>query len=143
MKIERLNYGGLCCNIFVLGEEGGPCLVVDPGSDGGGKLQEYLKKHHSCVEAVLLTHGHFDHIGGIESFDPSIPVFMHDEDVICFSSSRYNVSYPLIGREITFEVPKTFTKSKTKMKLSCLLLLSKLSIPRSTPKDRFAIISRT
>lgn len=56
------------CNIYVLGEEGEPAIIIDPGSNEGGALDRYIEKHHrGCVSAILLTHCHIDHWLGLLS----------------------------------------------------------------------------
>ena len=43
-----------------------PCVVFDPG-DHGAEIARALKDHGLRVEAVFLTHAHFDHIWGVEA----------------------------------------------------------------------------
>lgn len=47
----------------VAADTGGPCIVIDAPPDVGGIVQ-LLSKHDLYPEAVLLTHGHIDHMGG-------------------------------------------------------------------------------
>lgn len=41
------------------------CIMFDP-ADRGGKIIEVLKEKDFVVDLILLTHGHFDHIGGVD-----------------------------------------------------------------------------
>lgn len=56
-------------------------LIIDPGDQGMALVKE-LRKNHLKPLAILLTHTHFDHIGGIEDirsqFD--IPVYVHEKE---------------------------------------------------------------
>ena len=61
------------------------CTVIDPGmssDDGEGQLLEFFRSNGFTPEAILLTHGHFDHCWGVErllSHFP-VPVYMHPAD---------------------------------------------------------------
>lgn len=46
---------------FLYDEEARDCLIFDPG-DEAERLLDYVKKQQLHVRAILLTHGHFDHI---------------------------------------------------------------------------------
>ena len=56
---------GVCAtNCYFLYREGGTkAVVVDPAENGAG-IFKLLSEKDFTVEAILLTHGHFDHIGG-------------------------------------------------------------------------------
>ena len=41
------------------------CVVVDPAYDAT-KVVDFLSKNNHCLQGILLTHGHFDHCGGVE-----------------------------------------------------------------------------
>lgn len=65
---------------------GDRAFVVDPG----GKAEEiaaYVKKEGAVLEAVLLTHGHFDHTGGVAELQRGgAQVFIHRDDARLASS---------------------------------------------------------
>lgn len=53
-------------NCFVIyKQEGGPCLIIDPGTLNCENLLKTLNKKKLNPEYVLLTHEHFDHIWGV------------------------------------------------------------------------------
>ena len=61
------------------------CTVVDPGMsspDGVKQLKDLFEAQGVVPEAILLTHGHFDHIWGVEKLLElyDIPVYMHPAD---------------------------------------------------------------
>ena len=70
-------------NTYVIGKISSSCLIIDPGSSSPDVI-EYVKSHHNKIEAILLTHGHFDHIRGIsnilKNFDYEIPVYLSNND---------------------------------------------------------------
>jgi hydroxyacylglutathione hydrolase len=80
--------GSFQANCFVLAPEpGGPCVVVDPGEGSEQPLDELLRKHRLDPVAVLLTHGHFDHIFAVTPVcdGNDIPAWIHPEDRVLLS----------------------------------------------------------
>lgn len=80
----------------------GRALVVDPGSEGA-RLVRLLAQKGLEPAAILLTHGHFDHIGGVHELQaafPDLPVYVHPDDTVMFGHP-FNQSppdYPLAPR---------------------------------------------
>ena len=84
MSMERmtLQVGSFEVNCSILSEDG-KAWIVDPGQDAG-LILDTLRKKGLEPAGILLTHGHFDHIGAIpelqEAF-PGLPVYVHENDV--------------------------------------------------------------
>ncbi|WP_226583012.1 MBL fold metallo-hydrolase [Halobacillus litoralis] len=80
IKISRLPLGPMGTNAYVI-HENKKALVVDPGGDFE-KLENYLKERELDVEAVLLTHAHFDHIGAVDDVrrEYNAPVYIHENE---------------------------------------------------------------
>lgn len=67
IKIGRMVLGVCQTNCYFLYRDGGhECIVVDP-ADAGGSIYSALKKNDFQVRGILLTHGHFDHIWGVDA----------------------------------------------------------------------------
>ncbi len=67
-------------NSYIL-TEGSTTYVIDPGSNTAA-MMDYLKTHQLAPKAILLTHGHFDHIQGVNTLIHSyrVPVYIHPDE---------------------------------------------------------------
>jgi len=75
--------GVLACNCYVLAPHAGAdAIVVDPGQRAGPRLRRILDENRLTPAAVLLTHGHLDHMWSAQKVADSYgcPVFVHPED---------------------------------------------------------------
>lgn len=83
MEISVLCLGQIGTNCYIFRREGGyRCGIVDPG-DQGEQVARWLVDKGLEAQAVLLTHGHFDHILGIPGLReewPDLPVYCHPAD---------------------------------------------------------------
>ena len=65
LSVFKFPTGPLQTNAYVLVEErSDSAVVVDPGYDDG-TLVKFIDKRSLKIEKILLTHGHFDHIGAV------------------------------------------------------------------------------
>ncbi len=82
-------------NTYVFGEENGEAVIVDPGNPDNAALRACLKKHSMRLAAVLLTHGHYDHIAGAADLCNSdfTPCYISRLDEDCFEDPGLNASF--------------------------------------------------
>ena len=67
MKLKAMALGAYQTNCYILWDEKSQhCVVIDPGYEPERVLNE-VTRLGKTVEAVLLTHGHFDHVGGVRT----------------------------------------------------------------------------
>ena len=98
-------------NCYVLapapGEE---CLIVDPGVGVTGQLAELLREYRLRPAAVLLTHGHFDHVYSVTPVCASagISAYIHGDD-------RYRLADPMsaVGPELVAMFEQQFGQKAT------------------------------
>ncbi len=80
---EVLPVGWLQCNCSILGDpETREALVLDPG-DEVERVLDVLKRHSLNVKAIVSTHAHIDHVGGLQKLQQvtGAPVLMHGDDL--------------------------------------------------------------
>ena len=83
MQVHLLTLGAYQTNCYLFYADGSKqCCVVDPGYDPEFVL-EALKNLNLELEAILLTHGHFDHVGGVRQLaaDTGCEVYICAEDL--------------------------------------------------------------
>ena len=65
MHIHCLPLGDYQTNCYLIfGENSATCAVIDPGYHAE-KVLQYAVSHGKTIETILLTHGHFDHVGAV------------------------------------------------------------------------------
>ena len=80
---EVLPVGWLQCNCSILGDpQTREALVLDPG-DEVDRVLAILAKHSLTVRAIVSTHAHIDHVGGLQKLHAATgaPVLMHADDL--------------------------------------------------------------
>ena len=73
--IEKVVKGVFLTNTYIISKDG-KCVIVDPGLGFEEAAKDIKAKYQ--VEAILITHGHVDHIDGIRYFN--CPVYIHKND---------------------------------------------------------------
>lgn len=104
MKIDRLILGAFETNCYVVrdSDSATECLIIDAGLQAD-RLIDFLGRHKLNPVAVILTHGHADHIAGVallrQSF-PRIKVHIHKLDAQMLTQPEHNLS-AFAGEPIT------------------------------------------
>ena len=83
MLVAGFPAGAFAANCYIVapapGEE---CVIIDPGQDAQPGIEEVLAEHRLRPAAVLLTHGHIDHVWSVAPVcgAKGIPAYIHPDD---------------------------------------------------------------
>ena len=83
MKVYALPLGDYQTNCYIVHDENRrDCFVIDPGYQAEDIL-DFCKDKDLTIAAVLLTHGHFDHVGAVKELaaETGCPVYLHSADL--------------------------------------------------------------
>jgi len=110
IKIGRMAIGSYQTNCyFVYREDSKRAVVIDP-ADNGAQIYSALERNGFTVEAILLTHGHFDHIWGANELREvsGAKIYALDEEKVLCEDVKNNLS-AMVGRAYTV-VPDEYVR---------------------------------
>ena len=98
-------YDDLISNTYLVIDNKNRCVVIDPGCAYQGVVN-YVKKNNLTPKAILLTHGHFDHMRGVDNLYASfkMPVYIGFDDCDKLKDKYLNCSY-LLGQSLSVNAP--------------------------------------
>ncbi len=100
MLIKAIPVGHLDTNCYIVtNEETLECVVIDPGAEYN-TIMDYLEDNRLKCQAIMLTHGHFDHTGAVEDVaeDTGAIVYMsRQDDAQVMQSPHFRYSLPENG----------------------------------------------
>ncbi|MDE6656018.1 MAG: MBL fold metallo-hydrolase, partial [Anaeroplasmataceae bacterium] len=95
--IEKIVTGDFETNTYIISNQG-KCVIVDPGLDFENTAAKIKEQYN--VEAILLTHGHMDHIDGIRYFD--VPIYIHELEIPFLEDPNLSL-YRMFGSRMPFQ----------------------------------------
>ncbi len=90
-----LPVGILQCNCTIIGDPVTlEALVIDPG-DEVTRITDLLTRHKLTVKAIVSTHAHIDHVGGLSKLHrlTGAPVLMHPEDLPLYQAMEMQAAF--------------------------------------------------
>ncbi len=92
MQVFTLPLGALQTNCYILASEK-KALVIDP-ADAHFQILAFLQKEGLTLEGILLTHCHFDHMGGVDALAEAsgAPLFCPEKDAVGLTDENRNAS---------------------------------------------------
>jgi glyoxylase-like metal-dependent hydrolase (beta-lactamase superfamily II) len=96
MEVIGLTVGPLDTQCYIAADDSGDAAVIDPGA-GGPEIGETLKRRAWKIRYILLTHGHYDHIGGAAELRQACGAVLciHQQDAVMLEDGTLNLSFLL------------------------------------------------
>ena len=111
MEVIKKSLGQMGTNCYVIWDETTlEAAVIDPGFEDP-RINDIINDNKLKVEYILLTHGHFDHLGGVNPIKQltGAKVLIHENDADCLLDPRRNLSV-LAGMSMVLEPADGFLK---------------------------------
>ncbi|WP_019634482.1 MBL fold metallo-hydrolase [Actinomadura atramentaria] len=83
MLVAGFPAGSFAANCYVVAPAAGEeCVIIDPGENAAAGIDEILREHRLKPVAVLLTHGHIDHVWSVAPVcgAKDVPAWIHPDD---------------------------------------------------------------
>lgn len=102
-------------NCYIVYDDFKNAIIIDP-SKNNPKIINALERENLSLKAIFLTHGHFDHIAGVdwlkEQFD--VPVLIHEKDEVMLNDPFLNGSTSMSQKQIEVKSKvKTFVDKES------------------------------
>ncbi len=109
MQIVGFPAGMFQTNCYIVSDDAGDCVIVDPGQDAEEQVRRQVSEAGLKPRAVLLTHGHLDHIWNAQQVADhyGVPAYIHPEDREMLADPAKGLSLDLSAmlRDVTFSEP--------------------------------------
>ena len=130
MLVQSFAAGPWQTNCYLVAPEpSSECIIIDPGYQAMTQVTQYVNEFHLKPVAVLLTHGHLDHMWSIfpvaQGYD--IPAYVHTADRHLLSNPAAGVSHEtlqalseLVGPHDIFQEPEQMATLEDRMELDLI-----------------------
>ena len=145
MKLYQLQLGQIQTNGYlVVDEQTNEAVMIDPGSSAL-QIINRINELSVTLKAILITHGHYDHIGAVTALKTHfpVPVITHQDEAEAMADSHKNLSAAFTGEPITAQ-GDTYVQDGESLELSEELSFKIIIVPGHTkssvcfylPKER-------
>lgn len=136
MEIVTIVTGELQTNTYlIIDNETKDAVLVDPAAEPERILEE-IEESHANIKAILVTHGHFDHIGAVDIMARKfkVPVVTHAEEGLLMASGAANLSLYFYQENIVAKAD-TFIEDEQVITFGPQLTFKCLIVPGHTAKS--------
>ena len=95
IEIKSMTLGMVATNCYlIINKENKEALLVDP-ADNALRISNVIEENGCTLKAILLTHGHFDHIMALNDLKKryNVPVYAHEEEEDVLKQSSLNLNH--------------------------------------------------
>lgn len=136
MNVKRMVLGGLANNTYLLvGEDQTSCVIVDPAGEAK-RIVDYLEGKELDLKAVLVTHGHYDHIAGLPELLKSkdVPVYAHKDEQRIMKDPIKNLSTYFMSASVSAQATDLIGDMDL-LDFGSDLQLKSICVPGHSPKS--------
>ena len=109
MQIVGFPAGMFQTNCYIVSDDAGDCVIVDPGQDSEEQVRRQVSEAGLRPRAVLLTHGHLDHIWNAQQVADHyrVAAYIHPDDRAMLADPGKGLSLDLSAmlKDVTFTEP--------------------------------------
>ncbi len=106
MKIIKDDNNAMGTNSYLLILDDKSCYIIDASSNLDS-FKNIIKEENLQLQAILLTHAHFDHIMGLKNLKDyfGVDVICHADEKSVLNDPKINMSF-MVGKSLSFEADK-------------------------------------
>lgn len=93
MEILKFSLGQLQANCYILAHNS-ECIIIDPADEASFLLEE-IQRRNLTLQALIATHGHFDHVMAVGEIQKSfnVPLYIHAKDMFLIERLNETAEY--------------------------------------------------